>query len=103
MKRIFMKVGALPINDRIHHVEYEFPEDDSCTLRRAMAEDGQVRSMCPWSFKDALSLVDSGNWAEVVRREDGAWYAPTLAELEILSKKRTSDPDAPATIVELVW
>jgi hypothetical protein len=104
MRRTFMKVGAARINDRIHRVEFEFPDDgDGCTLRRAIAEDDQVRNICPWSFKDALSLVDSGNWAEVARREDGTWYAPTPAELERIAKNRTSDPDAPATIVELVW
>jgi len=99
-----MKAGALPINDRIHHVEFEFPDDsDSCTLRRAMSLDGQVRSVCPWNFRDALSLVGSGNWCEVARREDGTWYAPAPDELEAIAKKRTTDPDAPATVVELVW
>lgn len=99
-----MKVGAMPINDRVHHVEYEFPDDSGgSSIRRAMSLEGQIRSVCPWSFKDALSLVDSGNWVEVALRENGTWYAPTPAELERIAKNRTSDPDAPATIVELVW
>lgn len=104
MKRVFMKTGAMHINGNIQRVEFEFDEDSGAVSRRAMSEDEQVRSICPWSFKDALSLVASGNWAEVVRNEQtGRWWAPSTDELDMIAKRRTSMPDLPSTVVELVW
>lgn len=106
MKRFFMKPGARPINDRVHHIEFEFEEDaagKSSVARRTITTFNTVEEGAKWSFRDAISLVASGNWVEVVPGDDGSWLAPDAAELALIARKRTSNPDAPATTVEMVW
>lgn len=103
MKRVFMKAGAKPINDRVHRIEFEFDEDSGAVERYTVTLSGRTEHGAKWNFKDAMSLVESGHWAEVVFGQSGNWIAPGPAELAEIAKKRTTLPDQPATTVELVW
>lgn len=106
MKRYFMLPGGRPLNDRVHHVEFDFGDDETNDHparvgRRAVGHDGRDRNHCPWTFRDVLSHVESGTMIEVLLDQtSNKLVVPTEFELKVAATKRTHRPDVPMTNVE---
>lgn len=59
--RLYRNAQGGPINQRIDYLEYTRFQDGSATFM-AHHVDGSIRRQQSWTFKDAESLVGTGNW-----------------------------------------
>lgn len=112
MKRVFMKsgpVGPASINQMVWRVEFVFANDEAGTDykgfggagRYAIRHNGKDNGHCPWTYRDAMSLVESGDWVEVFfDSELNEWKIGTLEEQAQQRRRRLSLPDVPQTQVE---
>lgn len=64
-KRRFQKVRGENINDRIACVEFRSNDDWRTVEKWSIRHDGTERAGANWSLRQALQLVESGNWEEV--------------------------------------
>jgi len=67
--RMFARAGGLPINDKAVRVEFDIdvgPNTYKVRSKRSIKNNGEASVFCPWSLKDALSLIESGNWEEII-------------------------------------